>query len=478
MSSRDFSLPNTGRDDSGNTSSRGSIRHVADEKQRDATLNIVRSQIDAIYDGNNQGNSGSQSTGTQTQAQSRQVQSQINQPMQNQQLVNGGVDMQTNQNQANYQPNNVAETDFNQPQTHNFHAINLDNKNENPYHKSHTDPSLKNSSNEEQWKQYHSAWQNYYQKYYETYYVNEVKKNLKNQKRHKDIGRTSVLNVEPVFGGVTTASIKKTNPKNDALEKLRQNIIEKAQTEATKVRKSRHFVPIAAALLVVAVFAFLQYNQVFIANVKAYMSPGLVESQNIIIDPNQKIPVDPSSVQMIIPKINVDAPIIYGVGPTSKDQLEAMRHGIAHVKYPNGANALPGQVGNAVFSAHSSSDWIESGKYKFIFVQLEKLTKDDVIYINYKGVRYSYKIFDTKTVLPSQIDALNYDAEKYHNKPIITLITCTPVGTSEKRFLVFAEQVSPDPLKAEKADESQKEEIKTSNMTGTTPTLIEKVFGF
>lgn len=59
------------------------------------------------------------------------------------------------------------------------------------------------------------------------------------------------------------------------------------------------------------------------------------------------------------------------VGPTNDEQLKAMANGIAHVRYP-GASSEPGQVGNTVFSAHSSSDWTDSGAYKFIFVQLER----------------------------------------------------------------------------------------------------------
>lgn len=37
---------------------------------------------------------------------------------------------------------------------------------------------------------------------------------------------------------------------------------------------------------------------------------------------------------MIIPKINVDAPIVMNVGPSNAEQLQAMSNGIAHVRYP------------------------------------------------------------------------------------------------------------------------------------------------
>lgn len=330
--------------------------------------------------------------------------------------------------------------------------------------------SATTNSNAEQWKKYHSAWQDYYQKYYEQYYLSEVKKSLANTPAVAANSASST----------PTQSIT-TNPhkpapegaitKDEALFDLRQNIIQKAQHSAKKVRRSRHFVPILAALVVLVGVGLLQYNQLLIANVKAYMTPGTIAAQNIIVDPNAEVPVGPEP-RMIIPKINVDAPTVYNVGPSNEEQLKAMADGIAHVKYP-GATAEPGQVGNAVYSGHSSSDWTDSGAYKFIFVQLERLTVDDVIYINHNSKRYAYKVFETKTVEPSNISSLNYTGDE----PIITLITCTPLGTADKRFLVFARQVSPDPTGAPKADSTTVPASSSQAMTGTAPTLLERMFG-
>lgn len=332
-------------------------------------------------------------------------------------------------------------------------------------------PSSQKTSSAEQWKKYHSAWQDYYQKYYEQYYLKEVKKTLDATKQ------TSSSTSTPGAASITTQPGRNTTDglitQDEALFNLRKNIIDKAQQSAKKVRRSRHFIPIAAAVIVLLGVALLQYNQVLIANVKAYMSPGNIQPQNIIIDPNANVPVPPEP-KMIIPKINVDAPVVYNVGPTNEEQLAAMADGIAHVRYP-GASAKPGQVGNAVFSAHSSSDWTDTGAYKFIFVQLERLAVDDVIYINYESKRYSYKVYDIKVVLPTDIASLNYTG----NDPIITLITCTPLGTAEKRLLVFAKQVSPDPKGAPKSDPAPPAStVNTSQqMTGTSPTLLERMFG-
>lgn len=342
-------------------------------------------------------------------------------------------------------------------------------------------PPAQTHVNQEQWKQYHSAWQHYYQKYYEQYYVNEMSKNIAAQHtnaRKRFLGSAAANFASAHAEGQATNSAEphSNTPKgamtrNQALAKIRQNIIDKAQQSATKVRKSRHFIPISAALTVAAVAILLQYNQVLVANVKAYVTPSNQQAQNIIIDPNTDVPVGPEN-KMIIPKINVDAPIVMNVGPSEKEQLDAMANGIAHVRYP-GASAVPGQVGNTVFSAHSSSDWSDTGAYKFIFVQLERLVKDDVIYINYDSKRYAYKVYETKVVTPDNIQSLHYTG----NDPILTLITCTPLGTAHKRFLVFAKQISPDPAGAEKPAPASSQPATTPQMAGTNPTLIERLFG-
>ena len=47
--------------------------------------------------------------------------------------------------------------------------------------------------------------------------------------------------------------------------------------------------------------------------------------------------------------------------------------------------------------------------------------------------------------MPNQVNRVQIGGDK----PMLTLITCVPLGTAEKRLLVFAEQISPDPAKAE-----------------------------
>lgn len=309
--------------------------------------------------------------------------------------------------------------------------------------------NAQSSGQPDHWQQYHNQWQQYYQRYYEQYYVGHLHQAIKNQEK---------------------ATLTPKEQKDEELLDLRQKIVTKANKSAKKARGSRHFIPIVSAAVVVSIVAFLQYNDVLMSNVQAYVSPGAIDPQNIVVDPTADVKVG-AEPKLIIPKINVDVPAIYGVGYDHNSQMKAMEKGVAHFAIP-GANAVPGQIGNTVLSGHSSNDLFDPGDYKFIFAQLDKLQVGDTIYTNYNSVRYTYSITKKEVVLPTQVDKLTYPT----SKPILTLITCTPLGTAEKRLLITAEQVSPDPSKATAAS-APAAGGSSAVMTGNGPSALERLFG-
>lgn len=334
----------------------------------------------------------------------------------------------------------------------------------NPYERTQTNPAEVQA---EQWKQYHSAWQDYYQKYYERYYVGQV------YRAHQELeSRTAQTNknddTQPQLAA-GHAPIDTLN-REEAMYDLRSKLLEKVNDSAKKARKSRHFVPIASALCVVLLFLFLQYNRVLFANVQAYISPGNIDPANIIVDPLTNIAVSPEP-KLIIPKINIDVPVEYNVTPDYDSQMKAMENGIAYFGIP-GANSKPGQIGNTVLSGHSSNDIIDPGSYKFIFAQLERLTKGDTLYANYNSVRYTYVVTKTEVVKPTEVNKLIYPTDK----PILTLITCTPLGTSLNRLLVTAEQVSPSPSAAQVAPDAGATN-QPAAIPGNSPTFLQRVLG-
>lgn len=329
----------------------------------------------------------------------------------------------------------------------------------------------------EQWKAYHTAWQNYYQQYYEAFYAHQSAQQAQQQARSEKIEQQPSNAATPQTEGYFShrTDLEETTEdlsKDQALFELRQKLLGKVRTQATKIRGSKHFVPIAAALAVVLIFVFLQYNRVFIASVNAYVSPGSIDPQNIVIDPAAEITVS-ADPRLVIPKINVDVPVMYDVGNDYDSQMAAMEKGIAHFAIP-GASSHPGEIGNTVVSGHSSNDLFDPGDYKFIFAQLEKLAIGDTVYANYEGKRYTYVVTKKEVVKPTQVSKLVYPT----NKPVLTLITCTPLGTSLNRLLVTAEQVSPDPAAAAAAPAGSGQAGEGTSLPGqSSPTLIERLFG-
>ncbi len=115
------------------------------------------------------------------------------------------------------------------------------------------------------------------------------------------------------------------------------------------------------------------------------------------------------------------------------------------------------------------------GEYKFIFAQLERLSAGDTIYVNYNGTRYTYAVTRLETVNPDQADKLIYPFER----PMLTLVTCTPVGTAKYRLLVVAEQVNPSgsvpPVAIPDDGKSDNSGIGAAKMPANSPTLLENI---
>ena len=389
-----------------------------------------------------------------------------------QQSQDAAANVLRSQIDAMYGDTNVA-TPQPQPQTltHTKLAFQAQaEEDENPYNRTH-DPHPQPQA--EQWKQYHSAWQTYYQKYYEGYYASQTAAPAAVQGAHQQpaeaIGSGAANNGYFTQKTDLEATTEELN-KDQALFELRQKLLGKVQDSAQKIRGSRHFVPIVASLAVVLIFVFLQYNRVFIATVNAYVSPGTISPQNIVIDPSgdASVSADP---RLIIPKINVDVPVVYNVGNDYNSQMAAMNNGVAHFAIP-GASSHPGQLGNTVLSGHSSNDLFDGGDYKFIFAQLEKMAVGDTVYSNYESVRYTYVVTKMEVVKPTQVSKLVYPTDK----PVLTLITCTPLGTSRDRLLVTAEQVSPD-LKAATVAPENDGSTTDASIPGSSPTFVERLFG-
>jgi sortase A len=341
---------------------------------------------------------------------------------------------------------------------------NADESTTNPQHSTHSEAADHTAAKTElsdEWKHYHSSWQNYYQQYYERYYVAQL------HKRQQQVVPQEMSKPVDTTGSAQPVELSR----DEAVNELRTKIIGEVKQRSQTVRKSRHFMPAVSAIAVALTFAFLQYNSLIFAQVKAAISPGSINPQNIILDPTTSTKVS-NEPRIIIPKINVDAPVVYDVPSLDEHIVQSkLKSGVVHYPIP-GASSFPGQTGNTVILGHSSNDVFDDGGYKFVFVQLDKLNKGDTFYLNYQGTRFTYSVTEKKVIDPTQVGQLVIN----NGKPLATLVTCTPPGTALKRLVVIAEQISPDPDKASAAA-AKEGSSKPSSIAGNAPSILERLFG-
>lgn len=99
--------------------------------------------------------------------------------------------------------------------------------------------------------------------------------------------------------------------------------------------------------------------------------------------------------------------------------------------YHNGS-ALPGSVGNLVFSGHA-------GLRGAVFKDIGRLKPGDEIIVETGGWRYVYRVRESINVWPTQVEVLDPTPT-----PVLTLITCTNWDT--QRLVVFADLADARPL--------------------------------
>jgi len=100
-----------------------------------------------------------------------------------------------------------------------------------------------------------------------------------------------------------------------------------------------------------------------------------------------------------------------------------------------GGTAIPPNKGTAVVFGHSTLPQLfNSENYKTIFATLHQLKVGDQIQVNVANISYNYKIINIFIVDPSDISIL----EQNYNDSYLTLVTCTPPGTTWKRLIIRA----------------------------------------
>ncbi|PJA40259.1 hypothetical protein CO178_02465 [candidate division WWE3 bacterium CG_4_9_14_3_um_filter_34_6] len=142
------------------------------------------------------------------------------------------------------------------------------------------------------------------------------------------------------------------------------------------------------------------------------------------------VPSDPE-FSIIIDKIAVNAPVVKDVTTVNeKAYMEALRYGVAHAE----GTALPGEIGNMFFFAHSSLNFWQLGPYATVFNLLNKLEVGDFVIVYYEEKPYFYEIYENEVV--GGWNTTPFDVNYYDS--VVTLVTCDPPGSTKDRRVVKA----------------------------------------
>ncbi|MBF8286092.1 MAG: peptidase C60 family protein [Anaerolineales bacterium] len=126
--------------------------------------------------------------------------------------------------------------------------------------------------------------------------------------------------------------------------------------------------------------------------------------------------------RMIIPAINVDAPVVQGVG------WEQLKKGIGQVP----GTALPGQVGNSVYAAHNDI-------YGELFRHLDQLKPGDEVRVYTASQEFRYIVREWRIVEPTEVSVMDPTPTT-----TLTLISCYPYLVDTQRIIVFADLTTGD----------------------------------
>jgi sortase A len=208
----------------------------------------------------------------------------------------------------------------------------------------------------------------------------------------------------------------------------------KPLTKRKHIAKSIIF-GLSIGIVCIVIFLFGFFNEVFIA---PFITPSKSLSVDSVIVNNGTVSISPNPV-IIIPKINVEIPVVYTVDSLDDSAIEAgLQQGVVHYY----DTAYPGQDGNGVIFGHSAGNIFNPGLYKYAFSLLHYLQIGDTFTINYESKSYTYQVFNKFIVSPSDVSVVNPIAG---HTATFTLITCNPPGLSTDRLIIQADQVNPNP---------------------------------
>lgn len=194
----------------------------------------------------------------------------------------------------------------------------------------------------------------------------------------------------------------------------------------------------------VVVFLLLNYRFVE-KNIQYVIAPSTIRSPSTLTDATRLLPISeaivdkplPNSATLIIDRVGVRAPIVFGTPDNTELIYDNLEQGVVHYS----GTAKPGEPGVSIVLGHSSAYPWYNGDYGAVFALLSKLEVGDRFYIQYSDNRsFFYEMKENLVFNPFKSDERLSAMERASGDNLI-LISCYPVGTNYLRIAVRAEQI-------------------------------------
>jgi sortase A len=150
-------------------------------------------------------------------------------------------------------------------------------------------------------------------------------------------------------------------------------------------------------------------------HLQQWVQPTTVSALSLSIEMDEQRGNAPSRI--VIPKLNVDAPIVNDVS------WEALKKGVGHLP----GSAYPGERGNLYLAAHNDI-------YGEIFRYLNELEPGDEYFIYGGEQKFRYVVKEKRIIEPDDVEVMWPTTE-----PVATLQTCYPYLIDTHRLVIIGE---------------------------------------
>ena len=190
---------------------------------------------------------------------------------------------------------------------------------------------------------------------------------------------------------------------------------------------------VAAFVLLSLTLGWMAYGRYIIAQL-SYELPSLNFSWSL---PGFNITASQGvqPAMLVINKLNLQTPIQRNV--PIDDQVAYDNALLSGVALASSSASLEAVTGNSFIFGHSSRFALHSTAFDAVFALLPKLQSGDSMQIVSNGQTANYKVTISHVINATDVEYLNSSTERE-----LTLVTCWPIGTDLKRWVVQAVKTS------------------------------------